>query len=254
MMIPVTGRYPTRPSARTPISAIHTSTVRRAAYGLPGPCGDEARVVKFVSGHVGIVVVDIAGHGGARATFSSAVADEMLAGLVKKRSPAVALGYGDRALRMLDIEVPYAVAFAALINPAHRTLVYASAGHDLAFTIDGRGRVCDLRPTAAMLGIPMTINPCDALAQLHPDSALVIATDGIADSRPAGSTEFFGVERAAAAVRQSFATGYDPAFAVYDAALAHAGGRQRDDATVVVVHARAALADEAWRPKLKHLA
>ena len=252
--MPVAARYDARRSSCIPISGMHTSTVRRAAYGLPGPCGDEARVVKFISGHIGVVVVDIAGHGGTRAPLSSAVADEMLAGLVKKRSPAAALGYGDRALRMLDDDVPYAVAFAALINPTRRTLVYASAGHDLAFTIDHRGRVCDLKPTAAMLGVPMAINPCDALTQLDPDSALVIATDGIADSRPAGSTEFFGAVRAAAAVRRSLAAGYDPAFAVYDAAVAHAGGHQSDDATVVVVHARAALADELWRPKLKHLA
>ena len=237
-----------------PASRVRTATIVRAAHGAAGPCGDEARVVHLASGHVGIVVVDVAGHGWARAALSSAVADEILAELLRHRSPAIALGHGDRCLRTLDDDDPYAVAFVALVNPPRRTLVYASAGHDLAFTIDGRGRVFDLKPTAPMLGVPMTLNPCNALTQLHPDSALVIATDGIADSRPAGSTEFFGAGRAAAAVRRSLAGGYDPAFALYDAAVAHAGGHQGDDATVVVAHARVALADEVRRPKLKQLA
>jgi serine phosphatase RsbU (regulator of sigma subunit) len=185
-----------------------------------------------------MIVVDIAGHGAARAPLSSALTEEIMAGLRCDGSPAAALGRADKLLRASGDETPYAVAFVALVHPILRTVAYASAGHDVAFTLADDGRIRHLGPTAPMLGIPLANHACDAAFTLGPSESLVIATDGISDSRPAGSDQFFGAGGAARAVLRSLRDGSDPARAVFDAAWAHAGSRQVDDVGVVVARLR----------------
>jgi serine phosphatase RsbU (regulator of sigma subunit) len=222
-----------------PAPAMRTWLAERAVYAQGGPCGDRAFVLPFSAGRTAIVVIDVAAHGSARAQLSSAVAETIASSLRRDASPAAALGRAHAWLRSADDEYPYAVAFVALVNPVQRTVLYASAGHDCAFALDDDGRIRHLAPTAPMLGIPLAVHACDALFSLGPAETLVIATDGIADSRPAGTVEFFGVAGAARAVTRSLRAGADPALATLDAARIHADGRQHDDVAVVVARVQA---------------
>ena len=133
-------------------SAIQTWHGVRPANGDDGPCGDRVLVLPLSSGHAAIIVIDVAGHGAARAPLSAVIADEIIASLLADASPALALGTADARLREFDDESPYAVAFVALVHPSLRTVVYASAGHDVAFTLADDGRIRILAPTAPMLG------------------------------------------------------------------------------------------------------
>lgn len=216
-----------------PSAFMVSSAVRGCAGGER--CGDMAFVLPLDSDRTAIVVIDVAGHGAARAPLSSALADEVTSGLRRDGSPAAALACADQRLRTFDDEFPYAVAFVALVHPALRTVIYASAGHDVAFTLAADGRIRHLAPTASMLGIPLANNACDAAFVLDPTETLVIATDGIADSRPAGSDQLFGASGTARAVARSLRDGSDPARTVLEAAYAHGGGRPTDDAGIVVV-------------------
>ena len=85
-----------------------------------------------------------------------------------------------------------------------------------------------------MLGIPRPNSACDAVFNLEPNETLVIATDGVGDSRPSGSNDFFGAAGAARAAARSRRVGGDPARAILEAAHAHAGDRQADDVAVMV--------------------
>jgi serine phosphatase RsbU (regulator of sigma subunit) len=205
----------------------------RAANAQHGRCGDVAFALPLGSGRAVIVVVDVIGHGAAPAPLSSAIGDAIATALLRGASPAQALGCADNRLRTLAAESPYAVAFAALVHPS-RTLVYASAGHDLAFALHDDGRIEQLAPTAPMLGIALVFRACDAVLPLDTTETLVIATDGVADSHPAGSKNFFSVAQVARVVKQSLREDGDPARAVLDAACAYGGGRQNDDMGVVV--------------------
>ena len=209
-----------------------SSAVRSYDGGLR--CGDVPSVLPLSSGRTAIVVIDVAGHGTARAPLSTALDDVMTASLRRDGSPALALNCAHQLLLASGDELPYAVAFVALVNPVFRTIVYASAGHDVAFTLADDGRIRHLAQTATMLGLPLTNNACDAVFVLDPRETLVIATDGISDSRPAGSDQFFGALGTAGAVTRSLFNGSDPAQAVLDPACAHAGGRQADDVAVLV--------------------
>ncbi len=215
------------------VTAVETWHVTRAAYAQAGPCGDVALAWPLRSGRTALVVVDAAGHGAARAPFASAVADTIMTELVRGESPAAALGCADELVRRCAEQSPYAVAFAALLHPVLRTVVYASAGHDVAFALSDRGELRRLAPTAPMLGIPLAVNSCDAALSLSPTETLVIVSDGVADSRPAGSDDFFGAERIARTVARSLLEGGDPARALLHAACAHAG-RQADDVAALV--------------------
>jgi serine phosphatase RsbU (regulator of sigma subunit) len=88
--------------------------------------------------------------------------------------------------------------------------------------------------TAPMLGIPLANNACDAVFVLGPTETLVIATDGISDSWPAGSDQLFGAIGTVRAVTRSLREGCDPAQAVLEEARAYEGGRQADDVAVLI--------------------
>lgn len=221
----------------TPMTAgpalVVSSSVRSCDGGAR--CGDQAVVLPLSSGRTAIIVVDIAGHGVGRALLSSAVVDEILAGLIHDESPASALARANQFLRTVEDETPYAVAFVALLHPVLRTVVYASAGHDVAFMLADDGSIRHLMPTAPMLGIPLADHACDSVFSLEATEALVIVTDGISDSHRAGSDDFFGATRTALAVMVSRIEGPDPSLAILEAARAHEGGIQADDAAALVV-------------------
>jgi len=229
-------------SASTPVEGISvryrpafmvSSAIRNCEGGGRG--GDVALVLPLEGGRTAIVVIDVAGHGASRAPIASAITDEVIASLRRDASPAAALGRADERLRTFDDECPYAVAFVALVHPALRTVIYASAGHDVAFKLADDGQIRHLPPTSPMLGIPLVNYACDALCLLAPAETLVIATDGISDSRPAGTDHFFGAAGIARAVARSLRDGSDPAQAVLEDAYTHRGSPLDDDAAVVVV-------------------
>ena len=195
------------------------------------------------SGHTAIVVIDVAGHGAARAGLSSAITETITAALLRDASPAAALASADELLRTFEDESPYAVAFVALVHPVLQTVIYASAGHDVAFALADDGHIRHLAPTTPMLGVPLAVNPCDAAFILDATETLLVATDGVTDSRPVGSDRFFGAEGTARAIAGSLRDGGDPALAALEAAWLHAGCRQADDAGVVVVRIEAVSED-----------
>jgi hypothetical protein len=220
----------------TPATVQPTLMVSSSVRSCDGSarCGDLAVALPLISGRTAIILIDIAGHGAGRASLASVIADEIVTALIHDASPASALDRANQLLRTVDDESPYAVAFVALLHPVLRTVVYASAGHDVAFTLADDGRVRHLMQTAPMLGIPLANNACDAVFVLGPTETLVIATDGISDSRPAGSDQLFGAIGTVRAVTRSLREGCDPAQAVLEAARAHKGGRQADDVAVLI--------------------
>jgi hypothetical protein len=223
-----------------PVSLSAESTdlaVSSAVWSYDGGqrCGDAVLTLALTSGRRAVVVLDVAGHGRVRAPLSAAVAEAICASLRIDGSPSAALEAADARLRTLEDDLPYAIAFVAVIHPATRTVVYASAGHDVAFTLAGNGRIRHLAPTAPMLGIPLAYRACDATFVLDPSETLVVVTDGVSDSRPAGSDRFFGAAGTAYAVARSLRCGDDPAQAVLAAAEIHRGERLTDDAGAVTV-------------------
>jgi serine phosphatase RsbU (regulator of sigma subunit) len=217
---------------------LQTWHAEREAFAQVGPCGDQTMLLPFSAGRIALVVIDVTGHGPARARLCVLVADAITTSLRYNSSPANALVAADAQLRESGDEHPYAVAFVAVADPRNGLVRYASAGHDCAFVLDDRGGLRHLAQTAPMLGIPLALQAYDAFLRLGADETLVIATDGIAESRPPGTVDFFAADGTARAVRRSLQNGSDPARATLDAACNHACGTQINDAAIVVANIR----------------
>jgi serine phosphatase RsbU (regulator of sigma subunit) len=178
-------------------------------------------------------MVDATGHGRAPAPVSSALTGSIVGAVLRGVSPAGALRRADERVRSFGGELPYAVAFVAIVDPQQGVL-YASAGHDLAFTLHDDGHIDELEPTAPMLGVSRAFHAGETRIAFDKTQTLAIASDGVADSHPAGTQTFFRSAAVARVVARALFENEDPARAVLEAALAHDGGRQRDDMSVVV--------------------
>ena len=110
-------------SAYGTLTLMVSTTVRSCEGGAL--CGDVAFALRLDSGRTALVVIDIAGHGTARAPLSAALADTIAVALRHDESPAGALAAADEQLRTFDDASPYAVGFVALVHPVLRTVVYA---------------------------------------------------------------------------------------------------------------------------------
>jgi Stage II sporulation protein E (SpoIIE) len=113
------------------------------------------------------------------------------------------------------------------------------------------GQVRPLHQTAPMLGVPFQVRPCDALHALAPSETLVVVTDGVSDSRPSDTMNFFGADRTARVVARSLDRGDNPAQSVFAAACAYAGDRQADDIGILIALIRDGHAGVAGRGTIK---
>jgi len=206
-----------------------------AAEGAAGCCGDVAFDFALTGGRHAVAVVDVAGHGRTRARLSGALAFSVARHLVAFADPVAALLAADAVLRRDADDLPYAVGFVAVIDAAFGTIEYASAGFDTAFILSGDAERCPLTATGAMLGAPFMPNLRATMRSFVAGEALVIATDGAAESRAPSNLRFFGTSGVADAVRSALRVGDDPARAVYAAARRYAGGAQQDDIGVSVL-------------------
>lgn len=180
---------------------------------------------------LGIIVVDVAGHG-AESALLAVRARELLSAALRTY---VDLGEGMRWVsRQLDrlASDMFITAFAAILDTVTGTVDYIGAGHPPAL-LCGAGQVTELPPTGPIIG-PFEAVWESGRATIEPGQALVIYTDGLTELRDEDRVEF-GLDRLRDVVREQF----DDAEAVLERCLAEtaafATDRGHDDVTIVVV-------------------
>jgi serine phosphatase RsbU (regulator of sigma subunit) len=204
-------------------------------------CGDFADCFSLGGDRHAIIVGDIAGRG----VVAGAAADAVLVyarSAVASREPLrTALANVDAFFTraIMSDAVPLASLFLAVADVKDEVLEYASAGHEPALHFTSRSRHEHLDPTGPLLGLDGLVRSNYTQRRVHfaADSLLAIVTDGITEARryDDGQLQFFGstgVARALAKARRGQA---DPARAISNAAVRHANGRKRDDATALVI-------------------
>ena len=202
----------------------------RAAEGVvAGDCYD---LVFLDAERIGLVVVDIAGHGATEGILALRCKELLRASLAGGLDPADALEAAADQLGDLGAEV-FLTAFVALIDTTDGHVGYANAGHPPAF-VAGRDALHELMPTGPLVGLLGSGWRTDT-ATIHPGDTLCVYTDGLVEVRN-DINEFFGPERLAALVQGARC---DEAPAVVKRCLDEvelfAPGGLRDDATIVVV-------------------
>jgi serine phosphatase RsbU (regulator of sigma subunit) len=90
--------------------------------------GDWYDAFEMPDGRIAITVGDVLGHGIKAAVWMARLRNALRAALLSEADPAGALIVADQLMR-LDSEDEFSTALVAIIDPVHRTISCASAGH-----------------------------------------------------------------------------------------------------------------------------
>jgi phosphoserine phosphatase RsbU/P len=184
----------------------------------------------------------VSGHGVPAAIVASMVKIALAVQEGEVADPGAVLTRMNRAL-CGRFELAYVTAVFALIDPAARTLTYASAGHPSPLLLRGNGRVESLDERGMVLGfLPEATYTSAVVRDIGSGERLVFYTDGITEAaRPDG--EFFGdrqFERLLAGSQAQTTDGFMAT--LVDSARRWVGADFADDVTVVLVDCQSAVA------------
>jgi serine phosphatase RsbU (regulator of sigma subunit) len=196
---------------------------------VAGDCYD---LVRMSASQLGLVVVDISGHGAVPGVLALRCRELLRAALRNGLDPGASVRWAHDQLDDLGDET-FLSAFVAVADLATGGLRYANAGHPppILCTTDV---VVELPPTGPIVG-PLAGEWQTAYTRLAAGDTLAVYTDGLVEVRRRDREEF-GVERLVDVVSGA---GADEADAIVKRALdeiaGFATGRLRDDATVVLL-------------------
>jgi anti-sigma regulatory factor (Ser/Thr protein kinase) len=155
--------------------------------------GDWYDVVELPSGHVGLAIGDVAGHGLRAASTMGQLRMALRAYALEEPSPAKVVRRLDRLVsRLLMTEI---VTLVYLVLDLDSGMIqFANAGHPPPLVVGSRGRTSFLEDG---LGSPLGCDepglPLEGQFRLAPDSTLLLFTDGLVEKR--GISIHEGLER-----------------------------------------------------------
>ena len=155
---------------------------------VAGDCYD----VTLVSPHaLGVIVIDIAGHGAPQAIMALRCKEILRAALRMRMEPGEALGLLSEQVG--DLYPSFVTAFVALVDTSTGTCRYANAGHPPALLADHDNTVHKLDPTGPLLGV-FSSSWTTAATKMGPGAKLAVYTDGLTEARD-DADAFYGMER-----------------------------------------------------------
>jgi serine phosphatase RsbU (regulator of sigma subunit) len=202
----------------------------RPAEGLvAGDCYD---VSLLGPTEIGLVVLDIAGHGALAAISAFRCKELLKVALRNGLAPGSALDW--LAGQELSLEDSFFTAFVGTIDTTTGRCYYANAGHPPALLRDADHRMVTLDPTGPLFG---HIGPGWRTEEvlLGTDSVLTVYTDGLIEARNQ-NRDFYGEERLIDLLADMRCSEAQPAVdhVLNDLSEFH-GGQVADDVTLVVL-------------------
>jgi PAS domain S-box-containing protein len=209
-----------------------------ASHPAEATGGDYFDYLPMLNERLGVVVGDVTGHGVGPALLM-AETRAYLRVLAGRREDVGEILTRANSILAEDVgSERFITLFLGRIDPATRTLTYASAGHPAGYVLDAHGAI---KATLKRTGIPLGMNP-DSQYSTAPEIGLVsgdlvlILSDGIEEAS-APDDSLFGVERILDVVRSHRG---EPARSIVQAlyvATRHFAGQapQIDDITAIVV-------------------
>lgn len=207
-----------------------------AVSGLSIPAGevggDWYDFIPFDDGCWGLVLADVSGKGTAAALLMSATRGMLRSLADTCGSPAEVLG---KLNRLMVEDFPsgrFVTLIYAVLDPANRTLRFASAGHLPPLLVDNDGA----RFLETELGMPLGLTRgdfSDTVVKLHPGSRLVLYSDGITEAAGLDDDEYGPRRLADHLVMPNASTE-----SILSDVRKHVNGAGlQDDATVILVRA-----------------
>lgn len=195
--------------------------------------GDFYDLRTFDDGRLGVVVVDVAGHGARPGVLAARIKHLMgAAWAVEPNDPAAALGW--MAQRLGDTGDLFATAAVVTIDPKAGQLRVANAAHP-AVLVTGGPELVRIGPTGPLIG-PFAASWTSVTLDLAPDAMVVVHTDGLTEARDPDGHEF-GRDRL-----EQILVDHPDADAAMEAIAADLGAfrghRLDDDLTIAIVARR----------------
>ncbi len=183
---------PDLPSANGLDLAAHYDTAHRAG-------GDYYDLFQLDGGRSAIIIADVSGHGAAAAVVMARLHAALHASTAPMDQPADVLEFANEQLlmqcRVISTAVTFVTAFYAVYNPADRSLVYGSAGHNPPRWRTSCGAVCSIAGARELpLGIQCGITFAQERFRLDHGDEILLFTDGIVEASNASGDQF-GVDR-----------------------------------------------------------
>jgi serine phosphatase RsbU (regulator of sigma subunit) len=202
----------------------------QAAEGVvAGDCYD---IINLPPSGLGLVIVDISGHGAVSGILALRCKELLRAGLRDGFEPDEAVQWAAEQLDDLGDET-FLTAFVAVIDLPTGDVTYANAGHPPAL-LCSPSHAAELESTGPIVG-PFVGPWQNASAGLDPGDTLAVYTDGLIEVRNAAGKEF-GVQRLTDIV---CGAAPDDAEAIVkrcvDDVTSFAPGRLRDDVTIALL-------------------
>ncbi len=156
-----------------------------AAFPADHTCGDYYDFIPLSDGRVAIAVGDVSGHG-FPAALLMAETRAYLRSLVRRSTDL------DEILKQLNAflcedtaDERFVTLQLAILDPTHRSLVFASAGHVPGFLLDGSGATRrELESTGVPLGLfDDAVFPASPTIPLADGDLLVLVTDGATEAQ-----------------------------------------------------------------------
>jgi len=159
--------------------------------------GDFYDVLALEDGRVALAVGDVAGHGVSSGLVMSMVRSALAVQVTFDPEVDSVFATLNRlvfqsARRRLLTTLTY-----ALLDPARRELVYASAGHVFPYRITKTGRVIELEGGSYPLGVRLAAQPTVRRERLEEGDFVVLLSDGVPEGHREDSDEPFGFVRLA---------------------------------------------------------
>jgi sigma-B regulation protein RsbU (phosphoserine phosphatase) len=213
--------------ARLPVVPDLEFATRYAPGGGGEVGGDWYDVFDVPSGHIFVVVGDVAGRGMAAAVAMARIRTALRAYALQTDDPADLLARLDTHVRHFEPGV-LATALCAVMAPSHDRLLASCAGHPppVSTSPDGAAELVDLPPDLP-LGVDPTRRRRATPISLAPGHGLFLYTDGLIERR--GLSPDVGIERLCSALCPG------PADAVCGKVMFELLGSERTDDDVAVL-------------------
>jgi serine phosphatase RsbU (regulator of sigma subunit) len=170
---------PTRPPA-VPGLDVAARYVPGAAVGVGGDWYD---LFALPSGHIGIVIGDVAGSGLRAAVIMGRIRSALRAYALESADPADVLTRLDRKVQLFEPGAMATVVYATL-DPATDTMWLASAGHPPPLTIPSNGptQTLPVKPDLPLGAFPDAVRHTTTTT-VPPGTCLLFYTDGLIEQR-----------------------------------------------------------------------
>ena len=157
--------------------------------------GDFYDVLALEDGRLSVALGDVAGHGVSSGLVMAAAKSALAVQVTFDPEVRAVFATLNRLVFQSARRRLIATLCYALVDPAKRELLFASAGHLYPYVVGRDGRVRDLASTAYPLGVRPEIEVSLVRERLEEGDTVVLLSDGVVEARPEGSAELYGFER-----------------------------------------------------------